>query len=72
MLLEQKSSYITKQNDTWDLISYKVYKSHEYIEVLKDANSDLSKIVIFPPELAIVIPTINISSTGDEPTWFQE
>lgn len=67
---EQHSSYITVSGDTWDLISYKVYGSTKYINDLKDSNYDLKKIIIFPPEVAIVVPSIKLTTKGSEPDWF--
>lgn len=67
---EQLSSYITQKGDTWDLISYKVYGSEKYVERLKQANYDFLKLVSFPENVALVIPTIKISNKGSAPKWF--
>ena len=67
---EQVSSYITKKGDTWDLISYKVYGSSNYIENLKTSNSDFLKVVIFQEEIALIVPTIEIQNKGSTPVWF--
>ncbi|MGL6113473.1 MAG: tail protein X [Cetobacterium sp.] len=72
MMNEQVSSYKTVINDTWDLISYKVYGSCDYVEELKKENYELKKLVFFPVDVLIKIPTISISEKGDLPKWFQE
>ena len=46
-ILEQVSSYKTEQNDTWDLISFKVFGNESYTEKILQYNSQLSKIVFF-------------------------
>lgn len=67
---EQLSSYITQKGDTWDLISFKVYGSEKYTEELKKVNYNFLKLVSFPEEVALVIPTIKISNKGSTPEWF--
>lgn len=69
-MAEQLSSYMTQKGDTWDLISFKVYGSEKYVEELKKANYDFLKIVSFPVEVALVIPTIKITNKGSMPEWF--
>ncbi|WP_297487450.1 tail protein X [uncultured Cetobacterium sp.] len=66
----QHTSYLTKAGDTWDLISFKVYGSTKFINKLKEANYYLKKVVIFPPEVAIAIPIIKLTTKGSEPEWF--
>lgn len=70
MQLEQQSSYITQKGDTWDLISFKVYGSVDYVEQLKNANYGFLKLVSFPEEAALVIPSIEIENKGSTPEWF--
>lgn len=70
MQSEQLSSYITQKGDTWDIISFKVYGSVEYIEQLKQANYDFLKLVYFPEEVALVIPAVKIENKGSVPEWF--
>lgn len=65
----KKSVYITSQNDTWDLIAFKCFGDESFTPHLFKANPDLTKIVIFPANVAIVIPKIEIDKTGDEPPW---
>ena len=69
MLAEQLSSYITQKGDTWDLISFKVYGSVSYVNQLKRENYKLKKIIIFPEEVALVIPSVISSKKGDDPIW---
>lgn len=69
-MLEQLSSYITQKGDTWDLISFKVYGSEKFVRELKQANYDFLRLVSFPEEVALVIPTIKIANKGSEPEWF--
>lgn len=67
--LEQVSSYKTEQNDTWDLISFKVFGNESYTEKILQYNSQLSKIVFFPAGIILKIPTIEKVKSGVEPPW---
>ena len=66
---EVSNVYITIQNDTWDLVSFKVLGSEKYTSKLLACNPELSKIVFFPPGIAIIIPDIEKFKTGVEPPW---
>ncbi|MBC2855358.1 tail protein X [Cetobacterium sp. 2A] len=70
MRSEQLSSYITQKGDTWDLISFKVYGSVQYVEELKKANYDFIKLICFPEEVALIIPVVKVSEEGENPEWF--
>jgi len=61
--------YITEQNDTWDLIAFKCLGDESFTPNLFKANLELTRIVLFPPNVAIIIPEIEIERTGDEPPW---
>lgn len=65
--------YVTKQGDTWDLISDKVYGTGDYTHLILDENLSLSHIAFFSAGTEIIIPDID-SSTSTEtsvnlPPW---
>lgn len=67
---EQVSNvYITEQNDTWDLIAFKVLGDEKYTSRLLSSNRELLKVVFFPTGIALVIPEIEKNKTGVEPPW---
>ena len=67
---EQVSNvYITEQNDTWDLIAFKVLGDEKYTSHLLSSNRELSKVVFFPAGVALIIPEIEKNKTGVEPPW---
>ncbi len=71
MIMSEQASnvYITKTNDTWDLIAFKVLGDEKYTSHLLESNPQFSKIVFFPAGVALIIPEIEKSKTGVEPPW---
>lgn len=60
--------YKTQDNDTWDLIAFKVLGDESYSSHLLKANPDLTKIVFFPAGIMIKIPEIKENEKG-VPAW---
>lgn len=63
------SKYITTQGDTWDFISFKVYGEEHYIDKLIQYNSTYRDMTIFPANVELVIPEIEIESVDTLPIW---
>lgn len=63
--------YKTNQGDTWDLISWKFYKTEYRIKELMKANPQYMDIVIFPAGVELTIPEIKKSANSDAglPPW---
>ena len=61
--------YKTIQGDTWDLISYKLYGSEEYIKEIYEANKNYSSIAIFDGGIELKIPVIKIAEVLTLPPW---
>nr|DAX71419.1 MAG TPA: baseplate wedge protein [Caudoviricetes sp.] len=64
--------YRTVSEDTWDLISYKVYGSEGYFHDLIRSNLRLIDIAIFDANIPVIIPEIaDEENDSDErlPPW---
>lgn len=61
--------YPTVLGDTWDLISYRVYGSHAYVNELMAANPDHMATVIFGAGERLVCPDIALSRVTPAPAW---
>ena len=66
-----KNVYITEQNDTWDLIAFKIFGDEKYTSQLLLNNPELSKIVFFPAGISLIIPQIEKNNTGVELPWIR-
>lgn len=62
-------AYTTIQGDTWDMISYKVYGNEQHMESLIKANKKYVQVVIFPANVILTIPTLEIPVTTLLPPW---
>lgn len=64
-------TYITKQDDRWDLIAYKFYKNANQFEQIIQANPNIERTAILSAGIKLKIPVINESSTisFDSPPW---
>lgn len=67
---DYSSKYITKQNDTWDLISFKLFGDEKYTSHLLKSNVELNKIVIFQAGMTINIPSI--TQRDEVPPWISK
>jgi len=64
-------NYITKDNDRWDLISYKYYDAPTLYETIILANPDVKITPILEAGIKLKIPVIETSDeiTTDLPPW---
>ena len=64
-------NYITKDNDRWDLISYKYYDDPTLYEKIILANPDVKITPILEAGIKLKIPVIETSDeiTTDLPPW---
>lgn len=64
-------TYITKDSDRWDLISYKFYNNPTLYEEIIKANPTVSKNPLLPAGLKLKIPVLETSETikFDNPPW---
>jgi phage tail protein X len=63
------TTYTTISGDTWDMISYKVYKLEYYINELMTANPKYIEIAIFNSGIKLTIPEITREPTVKLPLW---
>ena len=64
--------YKTIQGDTWDLISFKLYRDlggEGLCDKLISANTKYINYVIFPAGCELVIPDIEIPKVNTLPPW---
>ena len=61
--------YRTNQGDTWDMISFKVYEDEHYVDVLIKANPLYMGIAIFPANIELTIPNIEVEPINTLPPW---
>ena len=64
-------SYITKDNDRWDLISYKFYKNPTLYEQIIKANPDVKIDPILNAGIKLTIPVLEETQTikFELPPW---
>ena len=66
------AEYITRQGDTWDVISKRLYGDERFMDVLIRANINHRKTVVFSYGKRLVVPEINTQSAAYElnlPLW---
>lgn len=61
--------YLTSYGDMWDMIAKKTLGDEKYTKHLLDANPEYLKIVIFPEDVAIKIPEVDVLEVGEMPSW---
>ncbi len=64
-------TYIAKQMETWDLISYKAYGNEYHIADLILANPNYCDVVVFDGGEVVNIPVINTADTSSLAPWRQ-
>ena len=68
------STVTTRQGDTWDILSKRLYGDEHYMDVLINANIEHRKTVIFPYGVVLTVPEVDTSAadlvTG-LPPWKQ-
>lgn len=55
-------SYITKENDRWDLISYKFYNNPSLYEEIIKANPEVPKDAILQSGIKLKIPVLEVKT----------
>jgi len=65
--------YTTVQGDTWDYVAYKVYGEQSgaefYMNALLDANADYMHYVVFPANITLIVPDVEIELPKTLPPW---
>ena len=54
--------YRTVSGDTWDLISYKLFGTEGYYAELIRTNLKLINIAVFPSNVPVIVPDVDIKS----------
>ena len=65
-------TYITVQGDTWDLIALRMYLkigAEKLMDILLEANPDYMHTVIFPANVALNIPDVDVPIISSLPAW---
>lgn len=65
------STYVTKQGDTWDLISYRIYPQlgkEMCMDKLIEANHQIDT-VIFPAGVTLTVPDVEAPETSNLSLW---
>ncbi len=66
------TTYITVQGDTWDLIALRMYPkigAEKLMDILLEANPDYMHTVIFPANVALNIPDVDVPVISNLPAW---
>ncbi len=58
------AEYITRQGDTWDVISKRLYGDERFMDVLIRANINHRKTVVFSYGKRLAAPEINTQNSG--------
>ena len=64
--------YKTIQGDTWDLIAFRVYPKiggEKLMDILLEQNPEYVNTVIFPANVILEIPTVDIPVISKLPAW---
>ncbi|WP_303226013.1 tail protein X [uncultured Acidaminococcus sp.] len=61
--------YMTVQGDMWDGIAKKVYGDESYMNVLLEANKNLTDVSVFGPDVVVRVPDVTIPATVLTPPW---
>lgn len=63
-------SYTTRQGDTWDIISLRIYGGEMLGYVLLQANPQYMRMIILPAGLTLVVPQLPAGKTKlPSPPW---
>lgn len=63
------TTYTTRSEDVWDLISFRIYNTSAYRSNLIDANPSYVSTMIFDSGTVLNVPTIATTNTIDLPPW---
>ena len=64
-------TYLTIEGDMWDHIAYKTLGDERMTSQLLKTNPTLTKIVIFPVDIAIIIPRLKELENGEVAPWMR-
>ena len=64
-------TYLTINGDMWDSIAKKTLGDESRVSHLHEVNRKLIKVVIFPADVAIIVPEITEIENGDVPPWMR-
>lgn len=63
-------TYITKQGDTWDSISFSIFGDSKYANLLIESNTKYIDVCIFTDGIVLTVPDIETKHTAsDLPPW---
>ena len=65
------NTYTTEQEDMFDLISYRIYGTEKFANVLMRANPAYAAVVKVDAGIALNIPEVNISTSVGNAPWSQ-
>jgi hypothetical protein len=68
-LVENYIEKITKQGDSFDMISLQAYGSEFMSHIIIQANPEYSDVIKFPPGINIRVPIINSKKVEVLPPW---
>lgn len=64
--------YRTIQGDSFDAISYRLFKNVHYVRELMEANPEYMDILLFEPGIELKIPEIKKKDMiSDLPPWYE-
>ncbi len=62
-------TYETVQDDTWDMIAYKVYGDEKFAGFLMEENRLLIDYLVFPGGVTLATPELPEEADEDLPIW---
>lgn len=63
------STYRTISGDTWDMISYRVYGTSEFMPLLIEANVRVAETTVFAAGIVLNVPEKPAEAASDLPPW---
>ena len=70
--MARKTTYTTKQGDTWDNIALQVYGEERHADFLMQSNYAFLDILVFSAGTVLNTPALPEERDGDLPTWRTE
>lgn len=67
--MAKKTTYTTKQGDTWDNIALAVYGAEKHADFLMKSNFPHLETLIFPANVVLQTPPLPAEEQGDLPPW---
>ena len=61
--------YTTVQSDMWDGIARKVYGHERYMNTLLNANKEYHDIWVFPSDIVLNCPDVEVARPNRLPPW---